>query len=104
MSIVSLYATFASPEEAARIGRAMVEQRLAACVNILGPVRSIYRWHGEVEEADEVAAIFKTTGARTDALIAAIADAHSHEVPCIVAWPVERALPSYGQWVGANVG
>ena len=61
MSVVSVYAVFADAEEAERIGRPVVEERLAACANILGPVRSIYRWKGAIETADEVAAIFKTT-------------------------------------------
>ena len=60
MSVISVYAVLADAEEAERIGRAMIEERLAACVNLLGPVRSIYRWKGEVEIATEVAAIFKT--------------------------------------------
>ena len=71
--IVSVYAVFASDEEARRIGRAMIEQRLAACVNIIGRCHSIYRWEGKTEQADEVAAIFKTAAAQADALIAAIA-------------------------------
>jgi len=61
MSVVSVYATFASAEEAGRIGRIVVEERLAACINILPGVRSIYRWQGAIESADEVAAILKTT-------------------------------------------
>ena len=56
MSVVSLYVLFANAQEAERIGRAVVEERLAACINILGPVRSIYRWQGSVETADEIAA------------------------------------------------
>ena len=67
MNVISVYAVFADAEEAERIGRAMVEERLAACVNILGPVRSIYRWKGGIETGDEVAAIFKTTRARRPA-------------------------------------
>jgi periplasmic divalent cation tolerance protein len=67
MRVISIYAIFANAEEAERIGRAVVEDRLAACVNILGPVRSIYRWKGEIESADEVAAIFKTTDDTVDA-------------------------------------
>ena len=69
MSIVSIYAVFANAEEAERIGRTVVEERLAACVNILGPVRSIYRWKGAIETADEAAAIFKTDDAHAGALI-----------------------------------
>ena len=71
----------------------MVEESLAACVNVLGPVRSIYRWQGAIEKADEVAAIFKTTDARADALIARIAALHSYDVPCVAVWPIDR-LPA----------
>ena len=99
MSVVSVYAVFADADEAERIGLTVVEERLAACVNILGPVRSIYRWEGAVESADEVAAIFKTAHHRADALIARIAGLHSYKVPCIVTWPVDKLLGSYADWV-----
>jgi len=99
MSVVSVYAVFANAEEAERIGRAVIEERLAACINILGPVRSIYRWRGAVESADEVAAIFKTRHDRVDALITRIAGLHSYDVPCIVTWPVDKLLSSYADWV-----
>lgn len=104
MSVVSVYAIFASAEEAERIGRQMVEERLAACVNILGGVRSIYRWHGAVESADEVAAIFKTAGHLADSLITRIAGLHSYDVPAIAVWPIEKLLASYAEWVESSVG
>lgn len=104
MSVVSVYAVFADSEEAERIGRAMVEERLAACVNLLGAIRSIYRWQGAIESADEVAAIFKTRHDRVDALITRIAGLHSYEVPCIVTWPVDKLLGSYAEWVEEGVG
>ena len=103
MSIVSVYAVFASAEEAERIGRTMIEERLAACINILAPVRSIYRWKGKVETADEVAAILKTHHWRGDALIARIAELHSYEVPCIVSWPIEKIVGRYADWVEETV-
>jgi periplasmic divalent cation tolerance protein len=99
MSVVSLYALFANAGEAERIGRTVVEERLAACINILGPVRSIYRWQGKIESADEVAAIFKTHHWNSDALIERIAALHSYDVPCIVTWPVDKVLRSYADWV-----
>ena len=99
MSVVSVYAVFADAEEAERIGRAVVEERLAACINILSPVRSIYRWQGKVESADEVAAILKTHHWNSDALIARIAELHSYAVPCIVAWPIDKVLRTYADWV-----
>lgn len=104
MSAVSVYVLFANAEEAERIGRTVVEERLAACINILGSVRSIYRWQGSIETADEVAAILKTSQAEADALIMRIAGLHSYEVPCIVAWPIDKLLTSYADWVDANVG
>ena len=104
MSVVSVYAIFADAEEAERIGRTVVEERLAACINILGSVRSIYRWQGSVESADEVAAIFKTSQAEVDALITRIAGLHSYEVPCIATWPIDNILGTYADWVEDSVG
>jgi periplasmic divalent cation tolerance protein len=104
MSVVSVYVLFANAEEAERIGRIAVEERLAACINILGPVRSIYRWQGKVESADEVAAILKTSQVEADALITRIAALHSYDVPCIVTWPIDKVLGSYADWVESNVG
>ena len=102
--IVSVYAVFANEEEARRIGRTIVDERHAACVNILGPCRSIYRWHGKVEESDEVAAIFKTTAGQAPLLIARIAELHSYEVPVAVVWPIAEAPEPYRAWVLANSG
>ena len=103
MSVISIYAVFANGQEAERIGRTVVEERLAACVNILGPIGSIYRWQGKVESADEVAAIFKTTEERADALIARIAGLHSYAVPCVVTSPIDKILASYAEWVEDSV-
>ena len=104
MSVISVYVLFADAAEAERIGRIVVEERLAACINILGGVRSIYRWQGAVETADEVAAILKTSHAEADALITRIAVLHSYDVPCIVTWPIDKVLGSYAQWVEDSVG
>ena len=104
MSVISVYAIFADAEEAERIGRAVVEERLAACINILGPTRSIYRWKGAIETSDEVAALFKTTEERAADLIARIAALHSYDVPCVAAWPIDRILGSYADWVEDTVG
>jgi periplasmic divalent cation tolerance protein len=101
-AIVSVYAVFANADEAETIARTLVEERLAACANFLGPCRSIYRWQGKVEEADEVAALFKTTEATAPRLITRIAELHSYDVPCAVAWPVAASLPDYAEWVEAE--
>ena len=98
-AIVTVYATFATDEEARRIGRLCVEERLAACVNVLGPVHSIYRWEEAVEEAGEAAALFKTTADGSERLIARIAELHSYDVPAAVVWPIADALGDYASWV-----
>lgn len=98
-AIVTVYATFGSDEEARRIGRLCVEERLAACVNVLGAVHSIYRWQGKVEEAGEVAALFKTTADGAAALIERIAALHSYDVPAAVVWPIADAFAGYAEWV-----
>jgi periplasmic divalent cation tolerance protein len=98
-AIVSVYATFADEQEACRIGGVVVEERLAACANVLGPCHSIYRWQGKVEVATEAAAIFKARADKADALVARIAALHSYDVPAIAIWPIDGALPAYAAWV-----
>jgi periplasmic divalent cation tolerance protein len=100
--IVTVYATFSGEEEARRIGRTVVEERLAACANVLAPCHSIYRWEGAIEEAAEVPALFKTTQAGAEALIARIAELHSYDVPAAVAWPIAAAHRAYAGWVEAE--
>jgi periplasmic divalent cation tolerance protein len=100
--IVTVYATFPSEEEAGRICRTLIEERLAACANILGPCRSIYRWQGEIEDAEEIAALFKTTADAADRLIVRLTELHSYDVPAAVVWPIEAAEPLYAEWVKAE--
>lgn len=97
--IVTVYAVFASDAEARQIARTLVEERLAACANILGPCHSIYRWEGRIEESDEVAALFKTRASRSGALVARLAGLHSYDVPAAVVWPISNAWPAYSGWV-----
>ncbi|WP_037501010.1 divalent-cation tolerance protein CutA [Sphingomonas jaspsi] len=103
MSVVTVYAVFADPAEAQAIGRTIVEEGLAACVNILQPCRSIYRWDGAIETATETPALFKTTLAKADAIIARISDLHSYSVAAIAVWPIERLALSYADWVEQSV-
>ncbi len=81
------------------LAAALVEARLAACVNVLAPCRSVYRWQGAVERAEEVPLLIKTTVDRYAALEAGIRARHPYEVPEIVALPVDRGLPDYLRWV-----
>ena len=102
--IVTVYAVFADADEASRIARILVEERLAACANLLGPCRSIYRWQGVIEEAEEAPVLFKTGADRADQLIARIAELHSYDVPAAVAWPVAAMHAPYSEWVKAETG
>ena len=102
-AIVSVYATFTSDEEARRISRQLVEERLAACANLLAPCRSIYRWQGRIEEAQEVPAIFKTRAEAAHRLVARIGELHSYDVPAAAVWPIAETLPAYRDWVRSEV-
>ena len=88
-------------ESANAIALALVEERLAACVNILPRVQSIYRWEGAVESATEIPLLIKATAANYSALETAIRDRHPYTVPEIIALPVERGLPAYLDWVAS---
>lgn len=81
------------------LGRTLVGERLAACVQVLPGVESIYRWNGAVEHAGETLLILKTTRARHDALQARLAALHPYEVPELVALPAVAGLPAYLHWV-----
>ena len=81
------------------LARALVEQRLAACVNMLPPVQSVYRWNDVVEEAAEVTLLIKTTTARYDELEQAIRALHPYELPEVIAVPVSAGSPAYLAWI-----
>ncbi|MCX7163718.1 MAG: divalent-cation tolerance protein CutA [Rhodocyclales bacterium] len=84
------------------LARTLVNERLAACVNVLAPCRSVYRWQGAIETAQEVPLLIKTTTARYTALEAAIRAGHPYELPEIIALPVAHGLPEYLNWVAAE--
>ncbi len=99
---ISVYIAAAADDEANRIADALVAERLAACVNILGGIRSVYRWEGQVERADEVALIAKTTTILFDSLAARVRALHSYDTPAIVAWPIVAGDATYLHWIGAE--
>lgn len=94
------------PDEAVAcaLARRLVEQRVAACVNILPKVRSVYRWQGSIEEADEVTLLIKTTQKRYPELELVIKNAHPYQVPEIIAMSVVAGLPAYLKWVEEGTG
>ena len=92
-----------SRDEAERIARALVEQRLAACVQIVGPVQSIYRWQGAVERVEEWLCLIKTSRAQYAALESAIRDLHSYECPEIIATPIDAGSGPYLAWLAEQL-
>jgi len=92
------------PERAAaeRLADALVAKRLAACINILAPCRSVYRWQGAVQHEEEHPVLIKTTRAAYAELEVEIRAHHPYELPEIVAVPIERGLPAYLDWVAAE--
>src|SRR5687768_7091621 len=92
------------PDRAAaeRVADLLVEQRLAACVNVLAPCRSVYRWKGALQHDEEHPVLIKTTSERYAALEQALRAAHPYELPEIVALPIERGLPAYLAWVAGE--
>ena len=93
-----------APDEqtALRIARALVDEGLAACVNVLPPCRSIYRWQGEVEQAQEIPLFAKTVAAKVAQLGARLAELHPYEVPEVITVPVACGLQAYLDWVAAS--
>ena len=94
------------PDRAAaeRLADSLVEKRLAACVNILAPCLSVYRWKDAMQRDEEHPLLVKTTAERYAALEAAIRAGHPYELPEIIAVPIERGLPAYLDWVAAQTG
>ena len=95
--------TAGSEEEAQKIARALVEQRLAACVNIVPRITSIYRWHGKVEEGGEWLLLVKTTAGAFDGVRSAIAELHSYDVPECVCLVIEDGSSHYLQWIAESM-
>lgn len=94
-----IYITTSNAEEAVRIGRALVESRLAACANILPTVRSLYWWEGRVQEEGETVLIAKTRESHVTALTEMVRELHSYSCPCVVALPITGGNPAYLDWL-----
>ena len=97
-----IYLTAGSREEALRIARTLVDEKLVACANILGEGTSIYRWQGKVEEATETIVIAKTRKDLADKALAKIQELHSYDVPCAVVYDMAAGLPPYLAWIDAE--
>jgi periplasmic divalent cation tolerance protein len=100
---IQVFTTTASREDAERIGQAVVDQRLAACVQLVGPITSIYRWQGAIETSQEWLCLIKSRQDLYADLEAAIRRLHPYEVPEILAMPVLAGNPSYLAWLDTEV-
>jgi periplasmic divalent cation tolerance protein len=99
---VFVYTTYPSLVEAERAGQALVERRLAACVNILPGMVSIYRWQGAIERGDEVVMMVKTRASLAEAVRGAVKDMHSYTTPAILVIPLESVERDYHAWIVAE--
>lgn len=99
MGTILVISTLPDREHAEKLARALIDQKLAACVNILPAATSVYRWQGKVETASETIVLIKTTMARYPALESAIKTQHPYELPEIIAVPLVAGLPAYLAWV-----
>ena len=98
-----LYTTFPHEEEAIKVTQDLLERRLIACANILGPIKSLYSWEGKLEESQEIAVLFKTTSEKAQELIDVLQDLHSYETPAILEIPVGKSAPAFCNWVSQEV-
>jgi periplasmic divalent cation tolerance protein len=94
-----VYVTASSRDEALKIARHMVEERLAACANILPGITSVYWWEGKVQEEGEVSLILKTRRDLVDPLVARVKELHSYTCPCVVALPLSGGNPAFLDWI-----
>ncbi|HZW28044.1 MAG TPA: divalent-cation tolerance protein CutA [Trueperaceae bacterium] len=99
----SVYMTFPDLDSATAVAKHLVDERLAACVNLLPRALSVYRWEGAVRSEEEVVAFAKTTAERLEALMARAAELHPYQVPCVVALHPAAASPAYVDWVAGEV-
>jgi len=100
---IVVLSTCATAEDAARMARALVAAQLAACVNVLPQIRSVYRWKGELEEAEEFLLIIKTSRDLFDELKVELEKLHPYEVPEVIALPIVAGAENYLNWLGHNL-
>ncbi|MBW8887502.1 MAG: divalent-cation tolerance protein CutA [Fibrobacteres bacterium] len=104
MPALLAYITAPDRTEALRIGKALLEARLAACINVIDGMLSMYWWQGKLEEAQECVLLVKTSDSRREELVAMVRDLHGYEVPCVVFWPLAGGNPEYLAWIEKECG
>jgi len=98
-----VYITIDHRDNARKLAQTIVQGRFAACVNILGPIESIYRWEGRIENTEEIVLLVKTTADRYAALEGRVRELHPYDTPCIVAWPHSHGDEKFLAWVRGEV-
>jgi periplasmic divalent cation tolerance protein len=99
MSVNFVYITVGNQSEALVIGRTLVEERLAACINVLPAMTAVYWWEGDIEQSFEVVLIAKTKEELVPELIERVKRLHSYGCPCIVSWPIQTGNQAYLDWI-----
>ena len=102
--LILVYTTLASPEQAEALGKALVREKLAACVNIFPGMKAIYQWRGALEQGQETAMIIKSRAARQKALLARAKELHPYETPALLVLPVESGAEAFAAWVREQTG
>jgi periplasmic divalent cation tolerance protein len=102
MSVLVVFSTFPSADKAAEVARTLVTEGLAACANLVGPVRAIYRWQDELQDDTETLAVIKTTRDTFDAMKARLVELHPYEVAEVIALPASAGHAPYLDWVAAQ--
>jgi periplasmic divalent cation tolerance protein len=102
-SYLLVLTTIGSEDDAARLGKTLVEKQLVACVNILGPVRSVFTWKGKLEDDSERLLLMKTRSDRYPELEATLRELHPYEVPEVIAVPIEQASGAYLSWIDESL-
>jgi len=96
--------TTSDAEDASRIARALVDEKLCACVNVVGPIRSVFKWEGKVCDEAEALLVIKTRGALFDRLCGRIRELHSYDVPEVIALPIVAGNDAYLRWIDEETG
>lgn len=104
MSAVLAYITAPNRDEALRIGKALLEARLAACINVLDGMQSVFWWQGRLEESRECVLLVKSSAARKEAITAKVRELHGYSLPCVIFWPLEGGNPEYLAWIEKESG
>jgi periplasmic divalent cation tolerance protein len=99
MPAAFVYVTAKDYEQALAIGRELVEERLAACINVLGSMTSIYHWQGEIQQDQEAVLIIKTKEKHVAEIIERVKALHTYTCPCVVSWPLTAGNPDYLRWI-----